>query len=102
MSSLTEMVTPAGVTEQGTIQLQQVSGRYTEEQLIGVGPNGDAVASNEAVYYEVEFFRRDGGPSELRRFQRDSIPFYDAGRVQWTVTLVSVVENRARGGQTEG
>jgi hypothetical protein len=102
MTTLTELVTPVGVNEQGTIQLQEVSGRYTEEQLMGVGPNGDAIASNEAVYFEVEFFRRDGSPSELRRFQRDSIPFYDAGRVQWIVTLVSVVENRARSGQTEG
>lgn len=102
MATLTELVTPVGINEQGTIQLEQVSGRYTEEQLVGVGPDGAAVAANEAVYYEVEFFRRDGGPSELRRFQRDSIPFFDAGKVQWVVTLVSVVENRTRGGQPEG
>ena len=102
MSTLTELVTPAGVNEQGSIRVEEISGRFTEEQLTGVGPNGDAIAPNEAVYFEVEFFRRDGGPSELRRFQRDSIPFYDAGRVQWVVTLVSVVENRARGGTPEG
>lgn len=102
MSSLTEVITPAGMNEQGTVQLQQISGRYTEEMLVGVGPDGNQVAANEAVYYEVEFFRRDGGPSEKRRFVRDVLPFYDAGKVEWVVTLVSAVDNRSRAGTPEG
>ncbi len=102
MRSLTEVVTSAGLNEQGTVQLQQVSGRYTEEQLMGLGPNGGQVAPNETVYYEIEFFRRDGAPSEHRRFQRDSVPTYNATQVQWMVTLVNVLEDRSRGGQPEG
>lgn len=96
MRSLTEMVTPIGVNEQGVIQLQQVSGRFTEEQLIGVGPDGTQVPENETIYYEIEFFRRDGGQAERRRFVRDSIPMYNALQFQWQLTLVSVVESRGR------
>jgi hypothetical protein len=102
MRSLTEVVTPVGVNEQGTVQLQYISGRYTEEQLLGVGPDGSQVASNETVYYEIEFFRPDGASSERRRFVRDSIPTYNSGQFQWMVTLVSVLENRARDGSPEG
>lgn len=102
MSSLIEVVTPVGINEQGVVQLQKISGRYTEEQLLGVGPNGDAVASNEAVYFEIEFFRRDGAPAERRRLQRDALPTYSASNAEWQVTLVSAIENRDRSRQPEG
>lgn len=102
MRGLGEIVTPVGINEQGTVQLQYISGRYTEEQLLGVGPDGTQVASNETVYYEIEFFRADGGASERRRFVRDSIPYYNATQFQWLVTLVSVIENRARDRSPEG
>jgi len=102
LRSLSEMVTPVGVNEQGIVQLQYISGRYTEEQLIGVGPEGSPVASNETVYYEIEFFRADGGPSERRRFRLDSAPQYNSTQFQWLVTLGSTIENRARDRVPEG
>jgi hypothetical protein len=102
MRALTEVVTPVGLNEQGVVQLQYVSGRYTEELLMGVGPDGSQVASNETAYYEIEFFRRDGAPSERRRFVRDSVPQYNSSQFQWMVTLVSVLENRARDRSPEG
>lgn len=102
MRSLTEMVTPVGVNEQGIVQLQGISGRYTEEILLGVGPDGTQVAANETVYYEIEFFRPDGRPGERRRFVRDSVPQYNSGQFQWLITLVSVLENRNRDRSPEG
>jgi len=102
MRALTEVVTPVGVNEQGVVQLQYVSGRYTEEQLLGIGPDGTPVAANETVYYEIEFFRRDGGASERRRFVRDSVPTYNSLQFQWLITLTSVLENRARDRTPEG
>lgn len=98
LSSLTEMVTPIGVNEEGSVMLQKVSGRYTEETLLGVGPDGNEVAPNETVYYEVEYFRRDGRPSEKRRFVRSSAPNWLPGSVEWNIMLVSAVENRQRDG----
>lgn len=102
MRSLTEVVTPVGVNEQGMVQLQYVSGRYTEEQLIGVGSTGAPLASNETMYYEIVFFRRDGGPAERRRFVHDSLPTYNALQFQWLINLTSALENRSRVGTPEG
>lgn len=102
MRSLAEVVTAVGVEENGTVQLQQISGRYTEEMLLGLGPDGSPVAPNETVYYEIEFFRRDGRPSERRRFLVDSMPMYNAAAIQWNVSLVGAGENRARDGQPTG
>lgn len=102
LGALAESVTPVGINEQGVVQLQYVSGRYTEEQLIGIGPGGNQVAPNETVYYEVEYFRRDGRPSERRRFVRDSVPQYQPLQFQWSITLVSVIENRERDRSPEG
>jgi hypothetical protein len=102
LRALSEVVTPVGVNDQGVIQLQYISGRYTEELLLGVGLDGHPVAPNETVYYEIEFFRADGLPSERRRFVRDSVPHYNALQFQWLVTLVSAIENRARDRTPEG
>jgi hypothetical protein len=102
MQSLSEMLSPVGRYEQGVVQLQYVSGRYTEEILLGVGPNGGQVAPNETVYYEIEFFRRDGSPSEKRRFVVDAVPYYNALKFQWFVNLVAASERRARDGSPEG
>lgn len=102
LSSLTEEVTVVGREESGSIQLQKISGRYTEETLLGVGPDGVQVAPNECVYYEIEFFRRDGGPSEKRRFIAASAPMWNATSVEWSITLVSAIENRDRDGSPVG
>lgn len=102
MRSLSEIVTPVGVNEQGTVQLQYISGRYTEEQLLGFGPDGTGVASNETVYYEIEFFRADGAPAQRRRFRIDSAPTYNATQFQWLITLGQANENRNRDRTPEG
>lgn len=102
MRSLVEQITPIGMNESGVVQLQKISGRYTEDQLVGVGPDGGQVAANETVYYEIEFFRPDGTPAEKRRFTRDSVPTYNATSVEWQVTLVNVLEKRGRDGEPRG
>lgn len=102
MRSLSEVVTAVGVNEEGMVQLQKISGRYSEEMLLGIGSDGNPVAPNENVYYEIEFFRRDGGLSEKRRFVIDSTPTYLAGQVEWQITLVSANENRDRSGSPQG
>lgn len=102
MSSLQEVVTPLGINEQGSIQLQKISGRYTEEQLLLLGPDGSQPPPNVTVYYEVEFFRRDGRPAEKRRFVRDSAPTWNPTSVEWMITLVNVNEKRTRDGSPQG
>lgn len=102
MRSLTENVSPVGVEESGIVQLQKISGRYTEEFLLGIGKDGNPVSGDENVYFEIEFFRRDGRPSEKRRFIHDSAPTYNPTSVEWSVSLVRAIENRGRDGSPEG
>jgi len=102
MTSLTEMVTPIGVNEQGTVQLQEISGRYTEDELIGVDAVGNVPGPADCVYYEIQFYRRDGLPAEKRRFVKQSAPYYKASGFQWNITLVNANENRERDGTPAG
>jgi hypothetical protein len=99
LNTVAEIVTPIGPTEIGLVQLQQVSGRYTEDMLVGVDPNGNIPGDADEVYYEIEFFRRDGKPSDKHRFAIAALPYYNATKVQWNVTLDAQVEKRRRDGR---
>lgn len=99
VSTLAEVVTPIGTTEIGLVQLQQVSGRYTEEFLSGVDPDGRPPAPTDDVFYEIEFFRTDGRQSDKHRFALANAPYYNATKVQWLVTLDAQVEKRRRDGR---
>jgi hypothetical protein len=99
LNTLSEVVTAVGPTELGLVQLQQVSGRYTEDYLTGVDPAGNPPAATDDSYYEIEFFRPDGQPAGKHRFALASTPFYAAARVQWVVTLDAQVEKRRRDGR---
>lgn len=102
MGALEQQATPIGTNDQGSIAIEEISGRYGEDLLSGVGADGSPVAPNECVYWEVEFFRRDGRPAERRRFQLQGVPGYDADRFQWRVLLTSAIKNRARSGEPVG
>ncbi len=102
MSSLTEALTAVGINEQGTVQLQEISGRYTEDDLLGTDPHGNPPGPGDSVYYEIQFYGRDGNKNEKRRFTQQSAPFYKASGFQWNITLVSYNENRDRNGGPRG
>lgn len=99
MTTLAEVVTAVGTTEIGIVQLQEVSGRYTEDMLVGVDPSGNPAPDSDDVYYECEFFRTDGRDSDKRRFALSSVPYYAATRFQWLVTLDAAIEKRRRDGR---
>lgn len=98
LGTLEEVVTPIGRTEWGQVQIQQISGRYTGDQLIGVDPQGNPPGVDDSVYYEIEGFRPDGQPGERRRMQIDTAPDYKPFKFQWTVTLDKAVSDRNRDG----
>jgi hypothetical protein len=98
LNTLAEVVTPIGTTEIGLVQLQQVSGRYTEEMLTGVDPDGNPVGDGDDAYYEIEFFRRDGRESDKHRFALAAAPYYFATKFQWNITLDAQIEKRRRDG----
>jgi hypothetical protein len=99
LNTLQEMVTPVGVTEIGLVQLQEVSGRYSEDFLVGVDASGSPVPDSDDVYYEIEWIRADGKQTDRHRFTLAVVPYYAATKVQWTLTLDAQLEKRRRDGR---
>jgi hypothetical protein len=98
--ALTEFVQPVGLDELGSVELSQISGSFTEEDLRGTSNEGDNIPPDQEFYYEVEFFPHNG-PSQKRRFFPRSAPTYFPGRLQWTIRLEKANEDRDRGGDPE-
>lgn len=98
--ALTELVQPVGLEELGSVELSQISGSFTEEQLRGTSNEGDPIPPNQEFYYEVEFHPHDG-PPQKRRFYPRSAPTYSPGGLQWRIRLEKANEDRARNGDVE-
>lgn len=101
VSALDQIIQPVGGQEVGSIEMSQVSGRFTEEQILGLEEDGTPLPPNVEFFYEVEFFPHEG-PSLKRRFVPKAPPAYQPGRLQWTVRLERSFDNRERNGDVEG
>lgn len=98
LTSLTEVLQPGGIDEIGTLEVSQISGRYTEDQLRGLGPGGEDIPPDQQFYWEIEFFKTDGEGNVRRRFYVRGTPNYYPGRLQWVVRLERSHEDRDRDG----
>jgi len=98
MTALTEIVQPIGLDEAGSVQVEQISGTFTEEQLLGRDANGNDIPADQEFFWEIEFPRLDGKPGEKRRFFPRGAPMYYPGRLQWVVRLEKGHSNRQRDG----
>jgi hypothetical protein len=105
LEALQELAQSVGVDELGAIDLSQISGTYTEDQLRGFR-DGDGIPADEEFFYEIEFFPTDSansGGSKKRRFFPRGAPTYFPGRLQWSVRLEKANEDRNRvNGDPEG
>lgn len=97
MDSLAEELQSVGLEEVGTIELSQISGTFTEEQLRGFSPEGDPIEPAQEFFYEVEFFPNNG-LAQKRRFYLKGVPTYFPGRLQWQVRLEKDIQDRDRNG----
>ncbi len=97
VDSLSEIVQSGGGLESGTLELTQISGRFSEEQLRGLGSDGEAIPPNQEFFYEIEFFPHEG-PSVKRRFIPSGPPAYYPGRLGWSIKLARSYDNRDRNG----
>jgi hypothetical protein len=103
LSGVQEILSPAGLAEVGEVMLTKVSGRFTEEQLRGVPPDGAApLAGDLQFFYEVQWPELNGQPGDRRRFFPVSAPYYDAPALQWRVQLRRQRGDRARNGDPTG
>lgn len=88
-----------GLAETGSVQVSQISARYTEDQLVGLGAGGERIPEDESFYWEVRAIVSDGTVAR-RRFFPQSVPSLDMLKLEWTVTLTKAGEDRGRSGGT--
>jgi len=98
MGTLQEVATVHGLDEAGSIQMNEVSGRFTEDMLLGIDSEGREPLDTDNVFFEIEFPRKDGRMGERRRFELRSAPSYVPDQFQWHLTLGKIDENRDRDG----
>lgn len=99
LDSVTEILQPVGLDEIGYVMLSEISGRYTEDELLGRIKDGIPLGKDEQVFYEIHFPQKDGNPGIRRRFLIRAAPFYSAERLQWSIQLQRAHEDRTRAGE---
>ena len=102
LSTMTEILTPVGLDEQGLIAVSEISGRFTDNRLRFVDENGNQPARDEEIFYEIEYAQPGRATSVKRRFQIRGVPSYSATRVEWTIRLEKANEDRSRLGDPRG
>ncbi len=100
LTTLTEVLTPIGLEEAGSLGVSEISGRFTDDQLRLLSDDGQQPGPDEEVFYEVEYPQPEaaGGDSIRRRFSLRGAPSYSAGRFQWSIQLEKANEDRSREG----
>ena len=100
LSTMTEILTPIGLNDTGTIVVSQISGRFTDNQLRFLEDDGQEPGPAEEVFYEIEYPQpgRLSETNEKRRFFIRGTPFYNASQFHWTLRLEKTNEDRTRTG----
>lgn len=88
---------PVGMVEQGTIRIDQISARYTEDQLTGI-EKGRALPLDQQFYWEIRSLELGGQPVQRRRMTPSSSPQLDRLNMQWTMRFARQQADRGRAG----
>ena len=103
LDALDSTLISIGNTEYGSLEVSQISGRYTEDYILGRNAFGDQTPADAQFYYEIEFPDENGRfPGIKRRFTVSGTPSYNPGGFQWTVQLTRAAQDRSRNGTPEG
>lgn len=97
MDGLSEILQPIGLDENGSLRVTEISGSYSEDDLLGL-VDGKDPEEGQQIYYEIEFMQANGAPSVRRRFTLAGAPVYKPDEFQWVVTLAKSISNRERNG----
>ena len=98
LSGMTEIATPVGLDEVGTVMVTQISGRFTDEFFRFASPDGKEPEPNEEIFYEIEFPQVSGKPGDKRRFALRGAPMYYASKFYWQIRLERTRSDRAENG----
>lgn len=94
LDAITRQPSTGGVLETGLVRVSEISGAYSEDNLLGTRDGGHEPPEDVNVYWEIEIVQPNGAPTLRRRFQPASAPTYDGGAVQWSITLQQVQQAR--------
>jgi hypothetical protein len=92
-----------GSNEQGSVNLSEISLRYTEDLLMGRGgpvPEGQLIPFDVSFYWEIAL-PLAGGQKLRRRFTPSGVAERKAGSFEWTIQLVETEGARRRDGSVE-
>lgn len=84
--------------ERGSVLLSEISLRYSESVLLGLGEDGSPIPAGETVFWEVRYLDGSGRCTLRRRFVRNSAPGADMERSQWSVVLLRAPWDRDQQG----
>jgi hypothetical protein len=101
LDGLLGVIQNVGLDETGSLEVSQISGTYSEDQLRGFDSDGTGIPPDQEFLWEVEFFPTEG-PSKKRRFFPKTAPNYKAGALQWTIRLEKANDDRSRNGEVYG
>jgi hypothetical protein len=97
LTALEQDLRAAGTVEDGTLKVDQISARFTEDMLLGLGDGGATIPADENFYWEITVLFPDGSERK-RRFVPKSAPNLNMMNVQWSIELDKAVEDRGRNG----
>lgn len=90
----------SGLVERGTVRLEQISPRYTEDE-VRLLLHDYPLPRGDQGFIEVRVDARDGS-TERRRFIVRGVPYRDAQRFEWRAALLRQDADRARSGAPPG
>lgn len=88
---------PAGLDEEGSITLRQISPRYTEDDIRSIF-HQQPLPDDRDGFLEVRIDERDGS-TKRRRFSVKGAPYRDAGKFEWSASLRLQSHDRGRDGE---
>lgn len=106
LGQVSEVLRSTGLTEEGGVVIDQISGRYTEDDLMGLTPDLQEPALQRTSRAMVEFFweiveSRPSTPTPIvRRFRPVSVPMLSRDGFAWTVGLTKQDFDSGRTGTT--
>jgi hypothetical protein len=104
ISATTEVLRPFGLTEEGGLIIDQVSPRYTEDDLMGRTPDLQELdlprtgLPNAEFFWEVTESRPSEPPSVRRQYKPASVPMLARDGFHWKVILTKTDYDPGRNG----
>lgn len=107
IGSLDEVTRSTGTTEEGDVEVDRISARYTEDDLLGRTPDlrdpnaPRTTAEGAEFFWEIRETRPSTPYPVIRRFAVRGVPELRRGAAEWVIRLVKQDYDRGRRGEVE-